>query len=233
MHDVEARRASAMFAKPGSMRHAGGMLTFYSMRSSGNSYKVRMLLARLAIPYRLVEVDILRGENRTAEFLAKNPDGHVPVLELADGKYLPESNAILIYLAEGTPYLPADRLERAEALRWMFFEQHSHEPTIATARWWLHLVKGGRELKTHDIDQWMEHGYQALRLMERHLTEQPYFVGPRSTVADIALYAHTHVAHEGGFDLTALPAVRDWLARIAAEPGHVAMDEHPAGAVAA
>jgi glutathione S-transferase len=115
----------------------------------------------------------------------------------------------------------------------MFFEQHSHEPAIAAARWWLHLIKGGRQLKTHDIDQWMEHGYKALGLMERHLSAQPYFGGGRSTVADIALYAHTHVAHEGDFDLARFPAILDWLARIAAEPGHVAMDAQPAGAAAA
>src|SRR3990170_541608 len=156
------------------------MLTLYSMQSSGNSYKVRLLLSRLGTRYRLVEVDILRGENRTPDFLAKNPDGRVPVLELADGRYLAESNAILIYLAEDTPFLPDDRLARAEVLRWMFFEQHSHEPAIAAARFWLSLVKGGRELRTHDIDQWMEHGYQALMLMERHLTENAYFVGDRS-----------------------------------------------------
>ena len=201
------------------------MYTLYSMQSSGNSYKVRMLLARLGIRYRLVETDIFRGENRTPEFLAKNPEGHVPVLELPGGRYLTESNAILVYLAEDTPYLPQDRLDRAEVLRWMFFEQHSHEPAIAAARWWLHLVKGGRQLKTHDIDHWMEQGYQALMLMERHLAHHKYFVGERTTVADLALYAHTHVAGEGDFDLSDFPAVLDWLARIAGEPGHVSMDK--------
>src|SRR5712691_414022 len=169
------------------------MYTLYSMQSSGNSYKVRMLLARLGIRYRLVETDLFKGETRTPEFLLKNPESHVPVLELADGRYLSESNAILVYLAEDTPYLPKDRLQRAQVLRWMFFEQHSHEPAIAAARLWLHLVKGGRELKTHDIDHWMEQGYQALALMVRHLAGNAYFVGPRTTVADLALYAHTHV----------------------------------------
>ena len=201
------------------------MLTLYSMQSSGNSYKVRLLLARLQTPCKLVEIDILKGESRTADFLAKNPDGHVPLLGLENGKFLPESNAILVYLAEETPFLPADRFARAETLRWMFFEQHSHEPAIAAARWWLHLVKGGRELKTHDIDHWMEQGYQALMLMERHLAHHKYFVGERTTVADLALYAHTHVAAEGDFDLSDFPAVLDWLARIAGEPGHVAMNK--------
>ncbi len=192
------------------------MYTLYSMQSSGNSYKVRMLL--------------FKGETRTPEFLLKNPEGHVPVLELADGRYLSESNAILVYLAEETPYLPQDRLERAEVLRWMFFEQHSHEPAIAAARWWLHLVKGGRDLRTHEIDRWMEHGYQALALMERHLAHRRYFVGARTTVADLALYAHTHVATEGEFELGGFPHLIDWLARIAGEAGHIRMDEVPEGA---
>ncbi len=201
------------------------MLTLYSMKSSGNSYKVRLLLARLKQRYRLIEVDFFRGETRTPQFLAMNPHGRVPVLELPDGGYLAESNAILVYLAEGTPYLPEDRLQRAQVLRWMFFEQHSHEPAIAAARLWLHLVKGGRELKTHDIDHWMEQGYQALSLMQNHLSRNAYFVGARTTVADLALYAHTHVAPEGDFDLAGFPAVMDWLARVAAEPGHVAMSQ--------
>jgi len=204
------------------------LFTLYSMQTSGNSYKVRMLLSRLAQSYRLVEIDRFKGENRTPEYLAKNPEGRVPLLELDDGRRLAESNAILVYLAEGTPYLPADRFEYAETLRWMFFEQHSHEPAIAEARFWLHLVRGGRELRTHDIDQWMERGYEALALMEQHLARHDYFVGARETVADLALYAHTHVAHEGDFDLSGFPALRRWLARIEGNPGHVGIDhEHP------
>lgn len=200
------------------------MFTLYSMQLSGNSYKVRLLLARLGIPHQLVEVDILKGETRTPDFLAKNPDGHVPLLELESGELLAESNAILVYLAEGTRYLPADRLARAETLRWMFFEQHSHEPAIAAARFWLHLVNG-RELRANEIDQWMEQGYAALSLMERHLARRNYFVGDQATVADLALYAHTHVAPEGDFDLSGFPAVNDWLTRVAAEPGHVGMND--------
>jgi glutathione S-transferase len=207
------------------------MYTLYSMQSSGNSYKVRMLLARLKERYRLVELDLFKGETKTPEFLAKNPEGRIPVLELPDGRFLAESNAILVYLAEGTPYLPADKLDRAEVLRWMFFEQHSHEPAIATARFWLHLVKGGRELRKHEIDQWMERGYEALSLMERHLARQRYFVGDRTTVADIALYAHTHVAQEADFELAEFPHVVDWLARVAAEPGHLKMSDQPKEAV--
>lgn len=208
------------------------MYTLYSMQSSGNSYKVRMMLERLGIQYRLIETDLFKGETRTPEFLARNPQGRIPVLELEDRRYLAESNAILVYLAEDTPYLPTDRFERAEVLRWMFFEQHSHEPAIATARFWLHLVKGGRELRTHEIDQWMERGYEALALMDQHLDGRRYFVGDRTTVADLALYAHTHIAHQGEFELNDFPHVLDWLARIAAEPDHLKMDEKPAGAVA-
>lgn len=200
------------------------MLTLYSMQSSGNSYKVRMLLARLGLPYHLVEIDRFRGENRTPEYLAKNPDGRVPLLELDDGRRLAESNAILVYLAENTPWLPADRFEYAETLRWMFFEQHSHEPAIAEARFWLRFVRGGRELRTHEIDQWMERGYAALALMEQHLSSHDYFVGDRETVADLALYAHTHVAHEGEFDLGAFPSIGRWIARIAAHPDHVSIE---------
>ncbi|HEX5779334.1 MAG TPA: glutathione S-transferase family protein [Xanthobacteraceae bacterium] len=206
------------------------MFTLYSMQLSGNSYKVRLLLARLGIVYRQIEVDILKGETRTPAFLAKNPDGHVPLLELEDGRRLAESNAILAYLAEGTDYLPAGPFERAQVLRWMFFEQHSHEPAIAAARFWLALVKGGRELRTHDIDVWMERGYEALALMERHLSQHDFFAGERTSVADLALYAHTHVAPEGDFDLGGFPALTDWLARLAAEPGHVGMTQLPEGA---
>lgn len=208
------------------------MLRLYSMQSSGNSYKVRLLLARLGLPFRLIDIDLLRGENRTPEFLIKNPEGRVPLLELPGGRLLAESNAILFYLAEGTPLLPDDRFARAEALRWMFFEQHSHEPAIAAARFWLKLVRGGRELRTHEIDRWMEEGHAALGVMERHLSRRPFFVDGQISVADIALYAHTHVAEEGDFDLAPYPAVRDWLARVAVEPDHVDMDWRPASAAA-
>jgi len=209
------------------------MYTLYSMQKSGNSYKVRMLLARLGIRYRLIETDIFKGETRTPEFLAKNPEGYVPVLELPGGRYLGESNAILVYLAEGTPYLPEDRLDRAEVLRWMFFEQHSLEPNLGAARFWLTMVKGGRELQRHSLEDWMEKGYQALGVMEKHLESHRFFAAERYTVADIALYAYTHVAHESGFDLTGFPAIRGWLKRVAGDPGHVPMDWHQAAAAIA
>jgi glutathione S-transferase len=204
------------------------MFTLYSMQRSGNCYKVRLALAQLNLAYRMVEIDILKGDTRTPEFLAKNPSGHVPLLEAAPGRYLPESGAILWYLALGTPLAPEDRLDRAETLQWMFFEQHSLEPYVGAAHFWLALVKGGRELQMHAIEEWMEHGYQALHVMEKHLEGHRFFAAGRYTIADITLYAYTHVANECGFDLTGFPAVRAWLKRVAEQPDHVRMDWHPA-----
>jgi glutathione S-transferase len=206
--------------------------TLYSMQRSGNCYKVRLALAQLGIPYRLVEVDILKGESRTPEFLRMNPDGHVPLLEVAPGRYLPESNAILWYIAGDTALVPEDRIDRAEALQWMFFEQHSLEPNIGAAYFWLTLVKGGRELQHHAIEDWMERGYQALSVMEKHLERRRFFAADRYTIADIALYAYTHMADQCGYDLAAFPAIRAWLARVAAQPGHVTMDFVPNAALA-
>ena len=197
------------------------MHTLYSMQRSGNSYKVRLALAQLGIRYRLVEVNILTGESRTPEFLAKNPNGQVPLLEVAPGRYIAESNAIIWHLVSGSPLRPADRIDRAQALQWMFFEQHSLEPNIGAAYFWLTLVKGGRELQQHALEDWMEEGYRSLGVMENHLKHHRYFVADRYTVADIALYAYTHVAHECDFDLTTFPAIRAWLDRVADEPGHI------------
>ena len=209
------------------------MNTLYSMRQLGNSYKVRLALAQLQIPYRLVEVDILRGESRTPEFLAKNPSGQVPLLEVAPGRYIAESNAILWYVAGGSALAAEDRITRAQALQWMFFEQHSLEPNIGAAYFWLALVKGGREVQQHALDDWMEEGYRALRVMENHLQSHRYFAADRYTISDIALYAYTHLADQCDFDLRAFPAIRAWLDRVAAEPGHVPMDWHPENVVAA
>ncbi len=200
------------------------MHTLYSMQRSGNSYKVRLALARLGIPYKLVEVDILQGESRTPEFLKKNPSGQIPLLEVAPGRYLAESNAILWYVAGGTILAPEDRIERAETMQWMFFEQHSLEPNIGAAFFWLALIKGGRDLQQHALEDWMENGYRALGVMEQHLASRRFFVADRYTIADIALYAYTHLAHECDFDLGRYPAIRRWLGRVAAEPGHVAME---------
>ena len=209
------------------------MYTLYSMQRSGNSYKVRLALARLALPFRLVEVDILQGESHTPEFLVLNPNGQVPLLEVMPGRYLAESNAILWYVAGGTPLAPEDRIDRADALQWMFFEQHSLEPNIGAAYFWLNLVKGGRELQRHALDDWMEEGHRALGVMEKHLRQNRFFAADRFTIADIALYAYAHVAHECEYDLSAFPELRAWLARIAAEPGHVTMDWSPGTTIAA
>ncbi|HZL32247.1 MAG TPA: glutathione S-transferase family protein [Pseudolabrys sp.] len=203
------------------------MYTLYSYQRSGNSYKVRLALARLGIPYKLVEIDILQGESRTPEFLAKNPNGRIPLLKVAPNRYLAESNAILWYVAGGSILAPEERFERAEAMQWMFFEQHSLEPNIGQAYFWLTLVKGGRDLQEHALDDWMENGYRALGVMEMHLAKHDFFVDKRFTIADIAIYAYTHVAHECDFDLGRYPAVRNWLDRVAAEPGYVAMDWRP------
>ncbi|MBS0245255.1 MAG: glutathione S-transferase family protein [Proteobacteria bacterium] len=203
------------------------MYTLYSMQRSGNSYKVRLALAMLKAPYRLVEVDILQGESRTPQFLAMHPSGRVPLLEVAPDRYLAESNAILWYVARGTELAPEDPIERAEALQWMFFEQNSLEPNIGTAYFWLSLVKGGRDLREHSLDDWMENGNRALRVMNAHLTTHDFFVADRFTIADIAIYAYTHVAHLADFDLTSYTAVRQWLDRVEAQPDYVAMDWQP------
>jgi glutathione S-transferase len=195
------------------------VLRLYDYLASGNGYKVRLLLHQLGIPFERVELDIVRGATRTPAFLARNPNGRIPTLELEDGSHLAESNAILWYLAEGTPYLPAERLDRARVLQWMCFEQYSHEPNIATVRFWLHteLTDERRALLPVKRAQ----GEAALAVMDGHLRARSFFVGERYTIADIALYAYTHVAGEGGFDLEPHPAVRAWLDRVRAQPGHV------------
>ena len=208
------------------------MYTLYSMRRSGNCYKVRLALAQLDIAHELVEIDILKGETRTPEFLAMNPSGHVPLLQVADNRHIAESNAILWYIAGHTPLVPDDRADRAEMLQWMFFEQHSLEPNLGAAYFWLALVKGGRELQSHALEDWMQEGYRALGVMEKHLATRRFFVAECYTIADIALYAYTHLAHQCDYDLAGFPAVRRWLKRVEAQPGHVAMDRQPAMAAA-
>jgi glutathione S-transferase len=203
------------------------MYKLYSMQRSGNSYKVRLALALLDAPYRSIEVDILRGESRTPEFLAKNPSGQVPLLEVAEGRYLAESNAILWYVAIGTSLAPDTRMDRAEALQWMFFEQHALEPNIGAAYFWLCLVRGGRDLQTHALEDWMERGYAALQVMEDHLLTNDFFAAGQLTIADIALYGYTHVAEQCDFDLDSFPAVRRWLRRVEQSTGFVAMDWRP------
>jgi glutathione S-transferase len=196
------------------------MLRLYDYLPSGNGYKVRLLLAQVALPFELVQLDITQGATRTPEFLAKNPNGRIPLLEVAPDEFLAESNAILFYLSEGTAFLPTDRWERAQVLQWMCFEQYSHEPNIATVRFWVHYTELTPERRAA-IEQKRPLGYAALDVMERHLASRRFFVGDRYSIADIALYAYTHVADEGGFDLGPYPAVRAWLDRVRAEPRHV------------
>ncbi len=195
------------------------LLKLYDYLESGNGYKVRLLLTQLGVDFERVELDIMKGATRTPEFLRRNPNGRIPCLELEDGTHLWESNAIQFYLAEGTDFLPAGRLERAQALQWMFFEQYSHEPYIAVVRFWHHA--GIVDEKRDQLDEKMARGYAALGVMESHLRGHAFFVAERYSIADIALYASTHVAHEGGFELSKYPALRAWLERVRAEPRHV------------
>ena len=198
------------------------MFTVYGTSDSGNCYKVRLALEQLALPYRWVEVDSTKGETRTPAFLARNPNGKVPTLELADGACLPESNAILNYLAHGTPLLPEARLERARVLQWMFFEQYSHEPYVAVARSIVRYLPADSPRRA-ELPRLYERGNQALAVMQQHLAAEPFFAAGRYTIADVALYAYTHCAADGGFELARYPAVQGWLARVAAQPRFVPM----------
>jgi glutathione S-transferase len=197
------------------------MLRLYDFLESGNGFKVRLLLNQLGIACERVEVDILRGGTRTPEFLRINPNGRIPVLVLEDGTCLAESNAILFHLAEGTELLPEARVARAQVLQWMFFEQYSHEPYIAVLRSWA-LFGTSRE-SAAAIPEKRERGEAALSVMDGHLRERDFFVDDRYTIADIALFAYTHVAHEGGFDLDRHPAVMSWIDRVRERPGYISI----------
>lgn len=196
------------------------MYQVHGDRRSGNCYKVVLMLHLLEVEYRWHDVDILAGETCTPEFLAKNPNGKIPVLELDDGTCLWESNAILNFLAEGSPYLPSEPRLRTQVLQWQFFEQYSHEPYVAVARF-IQLYQGLPESRRAEHEACLARGYRALAVMEQQLQRTPFLVGERYSIADIALYAYTHVADEGGFVLDDFPALRAWLARVAAQPGHV------------
>jgi glutathione S-transferase len=200
------------------------MLRLYDFLPSGNGYKIRLLLTQLGIPFERVEINILKGESRTPEFLSKNPNGRVPVLEIEPGKFLSESNAILFYLSENTQFLPNDSWEQAQVLQWLFFEQYSHEPYIATSRFWISCLGKADEYRDA-LNQKREPGYAALSVMERHLTNQKFFVGKRYTIADIGLFAYTHVADEGGFDLTRFPALQVWLERVKEQPQYISITQ--------
>ena len=194
------------------------MLTLYDSLASANGYKVRLLLAWLGRPFERIEVAIFDGGSRTPAFLRLNPNGRIPVLVDGDAA-LAESDAILWYLAEGTPYLPDDRLGRAQVLQWMFFEQYSHEPYIAVVR--SMLQHRGYATDDAAVVERRQGGYAALAVMERHLADRTFFVGERLTVADAALYAYSHVAPEGDFDLGPYPGVRAWCTRVAATPNTI------------
>ncbi|MGE7815814.1 glutathione S-transferase family protein [Pseudomonas sivasensis] len=198
------------------------MYKVYGDYKSGNCYKIKLMLNLLGVPYEWVDVDILKGDTETPEFLAKNPNGKIPVLELEDGTCLWESNAILNFLADGSEFLPIEPRLRTQVLQWQFFEQYSHEPYIAVARF-IQLYLNMPEDRLEEYKTTHKGGYKALRVMERQLQTTPYLVGEQYSIADIALYAYTHVAHEGGFDLAPYPAVQAWLKRVASHPKHVAM----------
>jgi len=200
----------------------GGAMRLHSAPRSGNSYKVRLLLGLLGTRYEIINYDTKGGETHAPGFLENvNPDGKIPVLELEDGTMLPESGAILLYLAEGTPYLPEEKLERAQVLRWMFFEQYSLLPNLSRPRLWHMWEVEITPQRKAELEQFFEQGYRALSVMERHLRDREFFVGDRPTVADVALYVYPSVAPEGGFDLEPYPVVRGWLDRVAALPGYV------------
>ena len=198
-------------------------MRLYNSAVSGNCYKVRLLLAHLGVEYETVELSVVDRSNREELLGDLNPALRVPTLVLDDGRPLAESNAILWYFGDGTRYVPEGRYERAQVLQWQFFEQYSHEPNIAVARFWL-TYSGDPERFTDRLPERMQGGYAALNAMERHLGGRAFLVGDRYSIADISLYAYTHVAHEGGFDLGRYLAIRAWLDRVAAQPGHVAID---------
>lgn len=192
------------------------MIKLYGMTGSGNCWKPAVLMKQLGQAFEWTEVNTLKGETRTPEFLALNANGRVPLL-IVNGRKLAESNAMLCYLADGTDYFPADRWQRAKILEWMFFEQYSHEPYIATVRFWVHFMHKQDEWKDK-IAEAMKKGHAALGVMEQQLQKTSFLAGARYSIADIALYAYTHVAHEGGYDLSAYPAINAWMKQVEAQP---------------
>ena len=202
-------------------------MKLYGMSDSGNCYKPRLLMAKLGIAFTNVEVNSHTGDTRKPAYVAKNPNAMVPLLELDDGRLLAESNAILLYLGEGTRYVPEDRYQRALVYQWLFFEQYSHEPYIAVRRALLTFPERAADATPERLAATLERGNKALGVMNRHLAENAFFAGDAFSVADIALYAYTHTAEEGGFQIDAYPAVAQWLQRVEADHGHVPMDWLP------
>ena len=204
------------------------MPRLYDYLDSGNGYKIRLLLAQLQQPHGWTELDILKGATRTQQFLAKNLNGRIPALELDDGTVIAESDAILWYLAEGTPFIPSDRLGRAQVLQWMFFEQYSHEPYVATPRFIVrHLPEDSP--RRAELPDRLARGRDAIKVMDSHLKSRSYFVNEQYSIADIALYAYTHVAPEAGLDLSPYPNVLAWMGRVAAQPRHIPITYRPPG----
>ena len=200
------------------------MYRVFGDRRSGNCYKIALVMNELALPYEWVDVDIVAGQSRTPEFLKLNANGRIPLLDLGDGRYLAESNAILGYLAERSPLLPVDGFHRALVYQWLFFEQYSHEPNIATSRFIIQYL-GNPPERSADLEARRKPGYAALDVMENQLATREFLTGDHYTIADIALYAYTHVADEGGFSLDAYPAIRAWLARVEMRPGYQPMTD--------
>ena len=192
----------------------------YDYLPSGNGYKVRMALRELNLPYELIQIDITRGESRTPAFLARNPNGRIPVLEIEGRGYLSESHAIISFLAEGSALVPADRLDRARMWQWLCFEQYNLEPNVATARFWLHSLHKTEAELGEKLTEKRRLGFAALDVLEQGLAGRQFLVADQFTLADIGLYAYTHVAEEGGFPLAGYPSIRAWCARIAARPRH-------------
>lgn len=200
-------------------------MRLYDYLPSGNSYKVRWVAAHLGLDYTHIDVDIHKGDTQTAEFLALNPAGQIPLLALDDGKTLAESNAIIRYLADGSDLVPTDSYAHAKMLQWQFWEQYRHEPAIAVARY---ICNYDRETRADELAQLMPKGDAALAMMDAHLKERDWFVGDRCSLADVSLFAYTHVADEGGFDLSAYSSVQAWLTRFSAQDNHIAITDKPA-----
>ena len=198
-------------------------MKIYGDLQSGNCYKVKLLASLLDIQHEWIHVDILAGDTQSKKFLEKKPNGKIPLLKLDDGRCLSESNAILNYLANGTEFLPSDNFDKAQVLKWQFFEQYSHEPYIAVARF-IAKYLGLPDDRKADYEVKQEGGHKALAVMESQLSKTPYLVGSTYTIADISLYGYTHVAHEGGFDLSKYPAIQAWLDRIASHPKHIGIE---------
>ncbi len=199
-------------------------MKLYDYLPSGNSYKARLLMSYLGINYEWVNLDIIKGETQTKSYKTKNPAGQIPLLELADGRRIAESNAIIYFLAEGTPYWPKNAFDQAKCLQWMFFEQYKHEPSIAVARFIHHYAM---EQRKDELPVLTKKGYLALDVMESHLTDNRWFVGGGRTIADVALYAYTHVASEGGFDIQKYPNILAWLDRFSDHPKHIRITDKP------